>query len=233
MTKVYVHETEFGKLEAVRRPKWFFDDGSPVSDEFLAKEGYFPAFPNFPDHLDRRIWDVFNNPVEMWEKVGNAYNKTHEVKLRPIEDIREEIIASSKHSIDEMRDAKLKYGVVFDVEGIKDRVQCSSDDINALTPLRIRAKELVEEGRGDKKLLFRTQSNRVVELSASSFVYITDLALDYGQECYKWSWEFKDRISDSASKIHEEATTDEMESAVKEIDEIVKEAEESLNASVR
>lgn len=227
MSKIYVHETEFGKLEAVRRPKWFFDDGSPVSDEFLASEGYFPAVSNFPRHLDRRVWDIICNPVEEWEKSEGYYYKTHSVSMRPIPEIKEQVASSAKLKIDEIREAKLDKGAAFDIEGVSDRVKCSAESMASLTPLRVRAKDLVDAGRGEDKLTLRTQSNAIVRVSAHAVVEITDIAFDYGQTWYEWSWKYKDKVSAVFDGVSKES---EVEKAVAEIDDILVEVKESISA---
>jgi len=69
---MYIKETldSGGNIESivqVNRPNWKFDDGSIVTDEYLAKEGYFPVEDTFPQY-DSTIEKIERNPVHLWTK---------------------------------------------------------------------------------------------------------------------------------------------------------------------
>lgn len=70
------------------RPRWFGDDGQPVTDEVLAERGYLPIVYNVPAH-DADLQRVVLLPSNEWaietKRVVAAY-AVHDI---PIEELRE------------------------------------------------------------------------------------------------------------------------------------------------
>ena len=215
----YVHETEFGTKELTRRPKWFHDDGVPVSDEFLSDEGYFPVDAAFPFDKDRRIWDVLEKPIDQWEKAKGKYTKTYTVTKKDVNEVVELQKSSAHAALDQAREMNLREGFEWDFSGEKDFIQCGFQDIAALTPVHIRAQEKVAAGEGETLMNIRSKSNKVYEIPATEVVALTNAAFAYVEECFQATWAKKDQVD----AIFAEAITGSksLEDAIGEVDTIV------------
>ena len=190
----YVHETQFGKLELTTRPKWYLDDGEPVSDEFLAEENYFLVDPQYPQDIDRRVFDVLEKPIEEWVKEGNIYTKTYTITEKPAEEFVAWEQSNMHGRLDELREMKLREGFAWEFNGETDYVQCGFQDIAALTPLHVIAQEKVASGEGDSLMKLRSKSNKIHFIPATEMVAITTQAFSYGEQCYEETWAKKDQM---------------------------------------
>lgn len=190
----YVHETQFGKLELTTRPKWYLDDGEPVSDEYLAGENYFLVDPQYPQDVDRRVFNILEKPIEEWVKTGNVYTKTYTVTEKPADEFVGWEQSRMRGSLDQLREVKLREGFAWEFNGETDYVQCGFQDISALTPLHVIAKEKVASGEGNSLMKFRSKSNKIHHIPATEIVELTTYAFSYGEQCYEETWAKKDQI---------------------------------------
>lgn len=106
----YIYETEFNTLDLVSRPNWFYDDGSPVTDEDLKKEGYFPVVDAYPHEIDYRIWLVEILPKEEWIKRDDAYHKMYKTQRRDLVEIDQECRFAAHDKLDRDREVVLRNG---------------------------------------------------------------------------------------------------------------------------
>lgn len=190
----YVHETQFGKLDLTTRPKWYLDDGEPVSDEYLAEENYFLVNPQYPQDVDRRVFNILEKPIEEWVKTGNVYTKTYTITEKPAEDFVAWEQSRIRSRLDELRELKLREGFAWEFNGGTDYVQCGSQDISALTPLHVIAQEKAASGEGKSLMKLRSKSNKIHYIPATEMVELTTYAFSYNEQCYEETWAKKDQI---------------------------------------
>src|SRR5690606_2496641 len=80
------------------RPRWFGDDGQPVTDEVLATMGYLPVVNEPPSH-DPLLQRAVINPQRDWAIETHRVVATYTVQDIPIEELRE----SMKEEVTAMR----------------------------------------------------------------------------------------------------------------------------------
>lgn len=87
MYNIYI-KIENGILgDIIPRPKWFTDDGEPVSDEYLISEGIYPLFENYPEY-NHTTQIITQNDKTDWIIEEDKVLKTYTIKDLSIEEQR-------------------------------------------------------------------------------------------------------------------------------------------------
>lgn len=216
---MYVYESGLNRVETVARPKWYSENGEPVSDAFLAENGYFKVEEDSLADYDRRVWEIEEKPVEEWQKSGSKYVKTYTFTKKNVVDIVERQALAIHAELGRKREVELRAGFTWDFNGAVDFVQCGIQDIAALTPFRIIAQEKVAAGRGSDLVKLRTGSNKIRNITADEAVKVTSAAFAYGEECYAKTWAKKDEVDAVLDAVV--GGSKEIEIALNEIDLLI------------
>lgn len=92
----------------ISRPRWFDDEGNPVSDEVLVQHGRYPVIDEPPEYDATTQW-VERKPFEEWIVEADVVRATYTVHDRD----PAEVAAALVREIDAERDRRIAAGFTF------------------------------------------------------------------------------------------------------------------------
>jgi hypothetical protein len=195
---MYIKETlnddgSIASVKEVARPKWRYDDGSPVTDEYLAGEGYYPVVDVQPQ-VDYTAQRIERNPVSEWvkeewevvveipviepeivemEELTEPVEMDGEPEIVEIEEPEPQVIKMGKYIVTyTVTDLPLEDAAEILYSRAKQVIEAEfSEAINRPLPLTIGGKQLSMPLSQNDLLIYTAYRLRAVSDSTAMFVF--------------------------------------------------------------
>jgi hypothetical protein len=233
---MYIKETlnddgSIASVKEVARPKWCYDDGSPVTDEYLAGEGYYPVVDVQPQ-VDYTAQRIERNPVSEWVKeewevvveipvvepeIVEMGELTEPVEM---EEPEPQVIKMGKYIVTyTVTDLPLEDAAEILYSRAKQVIEAEfSEAINRPLPLTIGGKQLSMPlsqndlliytayrlraiGDSGAMFVFRDTENVIHPLTAAEIVEITDQIDAFVGSVHMKKWASKDALTAAYDKV--------------------------------
>ncbi|WPZ28980.1 DUF4376 domain-containing protein [Sulfitobacter sp. OXR-159] len=181
-----------------QRPKWFYDDGTPVTDETLAEHGRLPVISN-PQHDPATEVALDRDPSE-WTVEADHVLVTFDVSAKP---------SPSHRDVNRERDRRLERGALVAIDGygsipVQGR---PADQINMIA-LGDTARELLAAGHTAAVIPFRDADNVMHSLTPAQVLEMVRKGKEAAAEIYAVSWDMKDGTGEFPDGIPSDYTDD-------------------------
>ena len=187
-------QIEEGKVVKIyhRTPKWYFDDGTQVNEEYLISENVYPI--EDVDPTKQNIYSTIstnrNNLEELVIDETNKLIKNYFVyTTRPLEEIQEEVYTKKKFEIFAKRDSLIFSDFEYEFPTGVGIIQIRNEtDMHNILVNGVDALRDIVEGTPDNIHIFMDRSNTIREMTATEMVAMAKAVKDRSQDIYSKSW---------------------------------------------
>jgi len=187
-------QIEEGKVVKIfhSTPKWYFDDGTQVNEEYLISENVYPIEDVDPakQNMYYTMSTNRNNLEELVIDETNKLIKNYFVyNTRPLEEVLEEVYDNKKFEIFAKRDSLIFSDFEYEFPTGAGIIQIRNEtDMRNIQANGIDALRDVVEGAPGNIHIFMDQSNTIREMTATEMVAMVKSVKDRSQAIYSKSW---------------------------------------------
>lgn len=186
-------QIELDKVTRIFRgkPKWYFDDGSQVDEEYLIGENVYPIEQVEPQD---KLYYTYSQ-AELTDLVIDEENKVikgfHIYTPKPLEDVLEKVYNEKKNEIFERRDQAIYTDMPYDFPSGQGVIQIRNEtDLRNIQGNGVDALKDLVAGNTDTVHIFMDQSNTLREMTPQQMADMASAVKAQAQEAYSVSWTY-------------------------------------------
>ena len=187
----YAHVVDGQIVATGGRPNWWYDDGSPVSDERLAQDGWLPIMREEPQY-DPLRQTAAEDPMAAWEVHADRVLVTWTVSDMALSERK----AALRDAVNDKLDALLTGGYTVQSGAMAGKVlQTRLEDRTNWLVSQASYSAAVAAGQGAVEgARFRTADNATYTLTFADGLAVLLAMAAWGAACMDRSWALKDAI---------------------------------------
>ncbi len=182
----YVKVKDGKIIKFVPRPDWRDDNGNPVSDDILIKEGYFPV----DYETNKPEYDTFYQKIrpkhgfQDWEITKDRVIVAYEIIEKTLDEKKEELKRKVKEwFIEKLRTGKVNSSLGFTSDARRYAEYNDKDNLKSLIDL------------GKYPILWKDADGNDQKLSESDAKILLQEMIEYGLSLYQQKWQKEAQIN--------------------------------------
>lgn len=181
------------------KPKWYFDNGSPVDDEYLVEQNIYPldiqdGMPEDYLELPIKYNKILNQPFQMALDLENKVIKNvfvYEIKTANI------VARLLKNEIENQKNLNIYKDIPYNFPDGQGTIQCRNElDIRNIQINGIEAIKDLSLGITDKTYIFRDLEDKIHHMTLHQMIDMMTYVKNVGQNIFIKSWAHKNNIDD-------------------------------------
>lgn len=180
-------------IEIMVKPKWFFDDGTLVGDDYLETENIYPIPETAADYQDdfeeKKFYRMVNEKDDL---VFDNTTKTIKNYFKYEEKTLDEVYAFVQQDVINVRNSFIYSDIEYNFPSGMGFIQLrNEEDVRNIQVNGMEALKDIVEGNPTKIHYFMDESNTLREMTAQQMVDMTSFVKSVGQHYYSVSWTHK------------------------------------------
>lgn len=181
-------------VEITPKPRWFYDDGSIVTDEYLISESVYPVFDDtipedFELYQGLKYKVSINNKEELIiDEVDKVIKNLYVYTVKSVDEVYEGV----KKEIDEVRDINIYKDVEYQFPSGIGYIQIRNEiDLRNISSSGMAALSDVVSGNTTSTHVFLDRDNILREMTSQEMVNMSLFVKTRCQDIYSTSWNHK------------------------------------------